>query len=489
MSGTIAAITRSRYFFFPATVLGWVLFKCCYPYADFFTDSYTYIQAAADHDAISYRPIGYSLFLRLVHEISRSDTFLVTIQFLLVQSSCWLLFTFLCRHRAPAGRVQLLIAAFLALNPPVYYLSNFVSSDALFTALSLLWLLSLMRLTDTPTWRGLVIQWILLLLIFYTRYVALFYPVVVIIVFFWLRRGWRFRLTAMSGSVVVIAAAVGFTEELTRAETGTPVFSAFSGWQLANNSLNIYPRLPVDTAGLPSDIRPLAGYVTRYFSRGNASQASQPLSATTEYMWAKGSPLHQYFDDYRRPNSNLRRGTDTQQPSYFSAWNQVAPIFSHYGYFLIRRHPTAFARYYLWPSARSFLLSPLDVFSIYLDGRKEIDPVAREWFGYRSGKPRVCSATLQGRICGPFRWLSFLLNLAFTVMAASFLARQDLRDRFPAFTSCLRVAAIYLAANFFFSVFASPSVYRYQVLPLILLFIFTALSAYFVTYRKQFSHV
>ena len=94
------------YIIFPATAILWILFKRCYPFPDFFTDSYTYIQAAADHNAISYRPIGYSLFLRLVHGISRSDTFLVTIQFLLVQSSSWLLFLFVCRRCEPGGAAR-----------------------------------------------------------------------------------------------------------------------------------------------------------------------------------------------------------------------------------------------------------------------------------------------------------------------------------------------------------------------------------------------
>src|SRR5580692_5235601 len=113
MSGAITPTTRYGYLVIPAMAVLWILFKCCYPYADFFTDSYTYIQAAADRDAISFRPVGYSLFLRLVHGVSRSDTVLVTIQFLLVQSSCWVLFLFLCRRCAPGPRIWWLIAAFL----------------------------------------------------------------------------------------------------------------------------------------------------------------------------------------------------------------------------------------------------------------------------------------------------------------------------------------------------------------------------------------
>jgi len=477
------------YIIFPATAILWILFKRCYPFPDFFTDSYTYIQAAADHNAISYRPIGYSLFLRLLHAVGHSDTLLVTVQFLLLQSSCWLLFATVCRSCDLGVRVQVLIAAFLVLNPLVYYISNYVSSDALFIALSLFWVTSLMRSMAAPTWRGLVIQWILLLGIFYTRYVALFYPLAAGIGYCWLRRGWWFRLAAISGSVLVVAASVGCTRALTQAQTGAATFSAFSGWQMANNALHIYPWLPVDSTGLPPATLPLAGYVDRYFSRDGPIRNQNPPRSTTGYMWERSSPLHEYFDDYRRVHSDLRQGQDTAQLPYFTAWNRVAPVFSQYGYFLFRRHPLAFGRYYLLPSAKSFFLSPLDVFNTYLDGKKEIDPIARNWFDWRGSRPWVCSATLQGRVCAPFPWLSLLVTLAFGVVAAMFVLKKEIRDRYPAFTGCLRVAGIYLGVNICFNVFASPSVYRYQVLPLILLVIFTCCGFFVVTYRKQQSHV
>jgi len=81
------------------------------------------------------------------------------------------------------------------------------------------------------------------------------------------------------------------------------------------------------------------------------------------------------------------------------------------------------------------------------------------------------------------------MTVAFAVVAGIFVLRREVRDRCPAFTGCLRVAGIYLGVNFCFSVFASPSVYRYQVLPLILLVIFTGCGIFFVTFTKQSNHV
>ena len=252
---------------------------------------------------------------------------------------------------------------------------------------------------------------------------------------------------------------------------------------MANNALHIYPWLPVDTAGLPSPASyELARYADRYFKRNAAVIKRNPPVATTAYMWERASPLHQYLDDYRKSHSLLRQWPDTGQLLYFNAWNRVAPVFSQYGYFLLRRHPVAFSRYYLWTSTKDFFLSPLDVFAVYNDGKSEVDLTGQDWFGYRGTRTTVRSATIQAAILAPFPWLSLLLNLLFLLTAVIFLLRRDWRARNPGFTVCLQLAAVYLLTNACFNIFATPSILRYQVLPMILLFIFTCYGLFFVSF-------
>jgi hypothetical protein len=459
--------TNRQYLFLlvPVMLLSWILFKWAYPFADFFVDSYSYIQAAADHDSISYRPIGYSFFLRLVHALSASDSVLVTVQYGLVQLACLRLFFFLRRHCQLAAWAQGLLAAFLVLDPLIYYTCNYVSSDALFIALSLFWLTVLLQLLRRPSWSGLILQLLLLVFIFYTRYVALFYPVVAALIFLLVRRNLFFKVTGIVASIAVVAAATFYTRRLTREQTGAPVFSAFSGWQMANNALNMYPSIPPDTSGLPSPAcRALAQYVNDYFEHGGTARSV----ATTAYMWEKSSPLHQYLNAYEKSNPSI---------SYFIAWNRVAPLYSTYGYFLLRRHPVAFGRYYLWPSAKGFFVPPLDIFAVYNEGKKEVDPVAQQWFHYASPRPKVASATIQATIFAPFPWFFLLLNLGFATIGLLFFCSSRLRRRDPAFIPCLQLAAVYLLTNACFNIFASPSVLRYQVLPLILLFTFVVAGA------------
>jgi 4-amino-4-deoxy-L-arabinose transferase-like glycosyltransferase len=467
----------------PLMTLTWIVFKYYYPFADFFNDSYTYIEAAADRYSISFRPIGYSIFLRLIHVLSVSDTFLVTMQYVLVQSACLCLFFFLVRHCYPAGWARLALAVFLVADPLVYYTSNIVSSDAIFLALSLFWLTLLLQLLRRPTWGGLILQWILLGLIFYTRYVALFYPAVAALTFFVVRRDLWYKLTAIAGSIAIITAGALYTQRLTREQTGTPIFSAFSGWQLANNAIQIYPWLPADTTGLPSpESDQLARYVRTWFDQSGAAIKKAAPFATTLYMWSPGSPLHQYFDAYRVRRSPFRQRPDTAELAYFTAWNRVAPIFTRYGHFLIARHPAAFSRYYLWPSAKSFFLSPLDVLAVYNEGKKEVDTLAQNWFHYLSNKPKVRSATFQGRLLAPFQWFFLGLNVVFVVTGIMLLVRR--RRPSPFFITCLQLVTGYFLANAGFNIFASPSVFRYQALPLILLFAFTVvgISLFFVTF-------
>ena len=455
-----------------AMIVVWIVFKCFYPYADYFTDSYSYIQAAAGKDSIGYRPIGYSIFLRLVHGVSASDTFLVTVQYVLVQMASLVLYVRLKKLCRPARWVERIILIFLVFNPVIPYTCNYVSSDSLFIALSLLWLNLLIGLILRPSWGRLWLQLLLLVLIFNIRYVALYYPAVAAIAFFLIRKDLLFKVAGITTSLMVVLASIFFIKSITRRQTGAPIFSAFSGWQIANNALHLYPYIPVDTQDLPSvESLMLTVHIKLYFDRVGPELIKKGPSATTAYMWERGSPLHQYMDAYQKQHSL----------SYFNAWNRTGVVLTEYGYYLVRKHPLAFGRYYLWESAKSYFYTPLDVYAVYNEGHKDADTVAKNWFNYKSTRLRVCSATIQGKLLGWMPALYMILNVVAVLAALLFLRVRELRQRHPEFTLCLRLVCSYLLANAAFCIFASPTVLRYQVLPVILLFVFTVYAVHFVT--------
>lgn len=72
------------------------------------------------------------------------------------------------------------------------------------------------------------------------------------------------------------------------------------------------------------------------------------------------------------------------------------------------------------------------------------------------------------------------------MMALLFLSARTLRQRYPEFTLCFRLFSAYLLANAAFCILASPTVLRYQVLPMMLLFIFSVCAASLITgYYRQ----
>lgn len=456
--------------FVPLTLLSWVIFKCCYPYADYFTDSYTYIQAAAQQDALSVRPIGYSLFLRLIHIFSSSDTFLVTIQYALVQAGCLTLFLAIRKIYALSKRAELALFVFLLIDPTIHYLCNYVSSDALFVALSLFWIVVLLNLIRRPSWKGLTFEVIVLILIFNLRFVALFFPAVAAIAF-WLAPPAKesrkpgsllFKVTGIVLSIGILVIGTRVIRAITIHETGAATFSAFSGWQIANNALNMYPYIPVDTTGFPdAESKELSGYVKTYFETTGAALKDKTPAAVTDYMWIRQLPLHKYMDAIQR----------RETLSYFIAWHRVSVVFNRYGYFLVKKHPFAFGRYYLWPSAKGFFLPPLDVFAVFNEGNSKIDSVAVKWFHYPTDVPKVRWPRIQSTLLAPIPWVVLLLNIIFAVVGGIISLRWWRNGRrASAEYGCFWLAASYLVVNAAFSIFASPTVFRYEILPIILLF-------------------
>ena len=461
-----------------ATIVQFVLFKYFYPYPDFFGDSYTYIEAAMHRDTVSIRPIGYSVFLLLIHGISDSGMFLALIQYLLMQAACFYLFLTLLRFYRPSKIVQRILFVFLFLNPVSLYMCNYVSSDALFISLSLVWIVELIRMTFRQTWWRATLQLILLAMILGLRFTALYYPLIFVLAILLSGKNILFKSVAIAGCFIVIAIGITVARQETYRQTGVAMFSPFSAWQVANNALIAYTHIPAGEAGRPpQECRELDSMVRTYIDTTSPARRIKISSLGSQFMWEETSPLKRFTYSYMQKNNC----------SYFLAWNRVAPVFSKYGYFLIRQHPIAFTWYYLWPSARHFLLPPLEILWYYNEGKEEISPVAKDWFGLDSTHVKVRYPNIQRWILYPLTWLNFFVNLFFVLTTILFLLAKDLRHRAPAFFRSYLLVGAYFVANACFSIFAAPNELRYQLLPLILLFSFSLACIPFLFARRSSS--
>ena len=157
-----------------------------------------------------------------------------------MQAACLYLFLTLLRFYRPSKIVQRILFAFLLLNPVSLYMCNYVSSDALFISLSLVWIVELIHMTVRQTWWRTTLQLVLLAMILGLRFTALYYPLISVVAILLSGRNILFKTAAIAGCFLVIAIGITVTRQETYRQTGVSMFSPFSAWQVANNALIAY---------------------------------------------------------------------------------------------------------------------------------------------------------------------------------------------------------------------------------------------------------
>ena len=165
------------------SVVLYPLLRYCYPLPDLFVDSVNYVLWAQYDLPVAYRPVGYSVFLQLVHGVSESSGAVVFAQYLLfVLSSVFFFFSVDYLFGLPK-KLALPILVVILCNPILLFQSNLISSDSLFCSLTIVWLTTCLWIVKRPGWWPLIAQLLFLSLAFRVRYIAMFFPVVAIVAF------------------------------------------------------------------------------------------------------------------------------------------------------------------------------------------------------------------------------------------------------------------------------------------------------------------
>lgn len=438
------------------TAIQFLIFKLLYPYPDIFPDSHTYIDAAMNNALVSYRPLGYSLFLWVMFNLRAEDTTIVLVQYLVLQAAAFYFLSTLHYWYKLTTTVSRILFVFLLCNPFSLYLANYISSDPLFTGLSLWWFTGLIWIIHRPAMRQVLGQALLLVAILSIRYNALFYPLIAAVAFLLARAPAFWKLLGIASTMLFAYGFMRYTANVTFRETRTAVFSPFSGWQLANNALHVYPHVPIDSTDVPVRLQDLHRFVSVYFRERYDSSVE---GADTRYLWAKEMPLKGYLHHY----------IEGRNINYFDGWVAMGPLYSDYGRWLILRHPLAFCRYYLLPNTRNYLLPALESFQYYNRGQLFVDPIVVDFFGYPSTRVSAVSLTAQRYIFVPFQILFLLLHIVFPILAI-----RRLRSRQGSRTVLL--VLVFMIVNAGFCIFASPNVLRYMLFPIMLLFAFCLLA-------------
>jgi len=441
-----------------AIVMQFIVFKLLYPYAGFINgDSYVYLQSAYFNYDINTYPIGYSKFLRFISIFTKSDTVLVAIQYLSIElSGLWFIFTIFHLY-VPSKITKYLIFSFLVFNPVFLYISNYVSSDSLFLAVSLIWFTLLLWILKHPTIKLIAIQSVVLFIAFIIRYNALYYPLIAAVALLLSSQPIKRKLTGVALSVLLIAPFILYTSNQYYQLTGIRQFTPFSGWQLANNAMYAYRYVAdAEVTKAPSSLQQLDNMVRHYFdtSRDLTKHPYEMVLASTMYMWDRKSPLQQYmFQQTKRKDST---------ESIFRRWASVAPLYTDYGSYLIRKYPKSFLKFYIWPNALKYYAPPGEFLDEYNMGRDTVAKIAQAWFKYKSNKVSTAFKDLNINTLHFLPILSGIMNVVFLFGFIALVFLKQLK-RNTYLGNILLLTIVLWITNFGFSVFSSPITLRYQL--------------------------
>jgi|GEM_PF-289085 len=443
-----------------------IIFKLLYPFADFFSDSYSYIFAASANLTVSIWPIGYSKFLSAFHAFTHSDTALVAFQYLLLEVSSMYFYLTLRYFYGLGDTTRKILYAFFFLNPLFLYLSNYVNSDPLFAALSLIWFTQLLWIINKPRVSQVLVQAVVLFLCFTIRNNAYYYPFISLVAFILSRQPLRAKLLGIISPLVLLIPFIVITRNAAKNMTAKSQFSLFTGWQLANNSLYMYGHIKADSSRFPSPQSRELNRLSQNFYRQMPSNFDAILSdyVANFFIRQPQSPLKVYF---RR---HYARGTELDD---VVNWGKASIVYSDFGKTVIEHHPIEYLRYFVLVNTKNYFIPPLEKLEVYNLGEDEVNYQAQDWFDYKTSAVQSVSKDVQGKILFIFPYIFLFVNVLSLGSIIWYLISKT-RTRIPRhLRRTVLLVSMFTFCNFLFCITATIIVLRYEFFPMLILLSFS----------------
>lgn len=460
-----------------AIVIQFAVFKSLYPFASFIHgDSFSYLDAAEKNLTINTYLIGYSKFLRLFSVFAKPDFALVLFQYLFIQSAVLFLVFSIFYFYKTTKLIQWVIVCFMVGNPLFLHLANLVSSDGVFLALSCYWFALLLWIIYKTSNKIIIWHGVVLFLCFTVRYNAMIYPLLSILAFGLSRIENRRKILGIGFGLSLCGMFVFLTMYQYKRLTGYWQYSPFSGWQMANNAMYAYRYVDsADRKPVPQKYQALDNMIRNFYDRTrNVSYyPSEQAQASTFYMWSAGMPLMQYRDSiFKTKDSNAVE---------LKKWASMGPFYKEYGMYIIKKYPTYFASYFLWPNTTKYYAPPIEFLESYNTRRRIVTDQAKAWFGYQT-------KFVKTRMKNPDTWvldfypiLSGIINFLMFFGLLYYLILKGWQSS-SSFNKTIIIGGSLWLLNAVFTISASSAALRFQSFPIILT---TTFSLLFIDWMAQ----
>lgn len=306
----IAARWRDWQWVVVAFAVGCAVMWMAYPKPLMITDTAEFIRSAESLRHNPYKPIGYSLFMALIHWLNASTWALLLAQ-TLVRLVATLVFLSVLRRFWNASRgVATVLGALCGLEPLNLLADHTLLSDSLFASLTLVTFAALLWYLKRPGGRSALALWVSLGMAMLVRHVGFFYFGLVLLTILGSRPArWWIHAGLISLGFLGVVAGIAWRF---KADQGVFALTAFDGWALYGDVAPFMDRRPDYYTRLDPQLQS----VYRFFASFPDS-IYDPPRPNNWYRWSPHSPAKQYLFAF------LRRRKMESYHAAFVATNMV----------------------------------------------------------------------------------------------------------------------------------------------------------------------
>jgi hypothetical protein len=212
-----------------------------------------------------------------------------------------------------------------------------VISDSLFISLTVLWLSTLIWVLYNGNLPSALLHMVVLFALIQVRYTGLFYPLFSVCALVYVyRKKLQVALAAIPLLILWYTYSHSKSEMIRVYKTDT--FSAFSGWQTANNAFHIVPYIDLKIGNIRNpELKKI-----HLVALETPDSIYKQYGITDVYMWDATKPGKRYFLRY----------VEQHETHYLISWARASVYLNDYGRLLMIKYPVAYFRYFLLPNAR-----------------------------------------------------------------------------------------------------------------------------------------
>ena len=431
-------------------------FKWLYPQPDIFLDSTNYIEWALKGHSVTYRPIGYSLFLKFLEGSANNYMTIVLLQYLLFLFATYFFNSTIFRLFSFSNTIKIFTYCLTIYNPFAFFLANLIAPDSFFLSFTAIWLTSMLLMFSgrKKFYTMLGLHLLSYIVLFHLRYNAVYYPIITVLSVLIYKPTVK-HFIIVGSSVLLVYLLYRDVIERNKLHTGAEIFSAFGGWILANNAIHIYNMADVEDDIFSNDEEYILHKLSAKF-KDSVGFYERGKEVTDEYMWDERGPLKRYA---------WKKVETRAYNAYFIAWYHVAATYGSFGKTLITNYPIAFLEMFYLPNLKSYFFPKLETMERYDVYHTNLTQQVQQYTGINSPHLPADIYNLQHRLMKGVRWVYLFIDILSLAAIAMLIIRRIQKHIIP---EGMKLLALFYIVVLMLSALGHPILIRYIAVLLIL---------------------